>query len=125
MDGLKIINDEYSHKEGDFALKTLASILKSCCEHGEICARFGGDEFLIFSENFDRNMTSMLVQKINQKMEEVNNSIDKPYKIEASIGCYETEARAEFPLFSMITKADQKMYEEKKRKRTSRYLRRT
>ena len=125
MDGLKIINDEYSHKEGDFALKTLASILKSCCEHGEICARFVGDEFLIFSENFDRNMTSMLVQKINQKMEEVNSSIDKPYKIEASIGCYETEARAEFPLFSMITKADQKMYEEKKRKRTSRYLRRT
>ncbi len=125
MDGLKIINDEYSHKEGDFALKTLASILKSCCTNGEICARFGGDEFLIFSENFDHDMTTLLAEKINMKMEEVNNSINKPYRIDASIGCYVTEARAEFPLFSMITKADQKMYEEKKRKRTSRYLRRT
>lgn len=125
MDGLKIINDEYSHKEGDFALKTLASILKSCCTNGEICARFGGDEFLIFSENFDHDMTTLLAEKINMKMEEVNNSINKPYRIEASIGCYVTEARSEFPLFSMITKADQKMYEEKKRKKTSRYLRRT
>lgn len=125
MDGLKIINDEYSHKEGDFALKTLASILKSCCTNGEICARFGGDEFLIFSENFDHDMTTLLAEKINMKMKEVNNSINKPYRIDASIGCYVTEARAEFPLFSMITKADQKMYEEKKRKKTSRYLRRT
>ena len=125
MDGLKIINDEYSHKEGDFALKTFASILKSCCTNGEICARFGGDEFLIFSENFDHDMTTLLAEKINMKMKEVNNSLNKPYRIDASIGCYVTEARAEFPLFSMITKADQKMYEEKKRKKTSRYLRRT
>ncbi len=125
MDGLKIINDEYSHKEGDFALKTLASILKSCCTNGEICARFGGDEFLIFSENFDHDMAKILAEKINKKIEEVNKGINKPYEISASVGCYVTEAREEFPLFNMITKADQKMYEEKKRKKTSRYLRRT
>lgn len=124
MDGLKIINDEYSHKEGDFALKTLASIMKSCCNNGEICARFGGDEFLIFSSNFDHEKASELANKINQKMNEVNGILNKPYEISASIGCYITQASEEFPLFSMITKADQKMYEEKKKKKTSRYLRR-
>jgi len=125
MDGLKIINDEYSHKEGDFALKTLASILKSCCTDGEICARFGGDEFLIFSANLNHEMASVLAKKIDEKITEVNRTLNKPYEISASMGCYLTEAKEEFPLFNMITKADQKMYEEKKRKKTSRYLRHT
>lgn len=125
MDGLKIINDEYSHKEGDFALKTLASVLKFCCTNGEICARFGGDEFLVFSENFNHDMAATLADKINEKIKEINKTINKPYEISASIGCYVTEAKEEFPLFNIITKADQKMYEEKKRKKTSRYLRRT
>lgn len=125
MDGLKIINDEYSHKEGDFALKTLASVLKECCSEGEICARFGGDEFLIFSADLDYDMASELAGNIQEKLNEVNKIINKPYEVAASIGCYITEARAEFPLFNVITKADQKMYEEKKRKKTSRYLRKS
>ena len=125
MDGLKIINDTYSHKEGDFALKTLASILNDCCENGEICSRFGGDEFVIFTSDVTTETADELADKIRNKMSEVNKIINKPYEVGASLGYYITEATDEISLFNIITKADQKMYEEKKRKKTSRYLRHT
>lgn len=125
MDGLKMINDNYGHREGDFALKTLASAMKECCYEGEICARFGGDEFLIFSDALNTETSNILAERIRKRLKEINSQINKPYEIAASIGCYITEAREEFPLFKVITKADEKMYEEKKKKKTSRYLRHT
>ena len=48
----------------------------------------------------------------------------KPYVLGASIGTYITEVTPDMKLFSLISKADQIMYEQKKRKRNSRYLRR-
>ena len=54
----------------------------------------------------------------------MNRMIDKPYNIDASIGTVVTDVKPDIPLFSIITQADEIMYERKKKKKTSKYLRR-
>ena len=49
MDNLKLINDIYGHADGDFALKALSGVLKTCLNPDEVCARFGGDTKHIFA----------------------------------------------------------------------------
>ena len=124
MDGLKYINDNFGHKEGDYALQHLARIIKDCCKSGRICARFGGDEFIILGANATDEDIPALESTFNIQLESINRIIRKPYKISASIGSIVTDATADVTLFNLITQADEIMYENKKRKRTSRYLRR-
>ena len=60
--------------------------------------------------------------RFNQKIEQVNAEIKKPYQLSASIGTYLTQPDAEMKLFTLISQADQIMYERKKLKHSSRYL---
>jgi len=123
MDGLKLINDNYGHKEGDFALQRLAFVIRDTCTANQICARFGGDEFVIVGSACSESEAETLERTFAKRLSEINEIIHKPYQLDASIGTYVTEVKSEVTLFNMITAADQIMYEKKKRKKTSRYLR--
>ncbi|MBR2283585.1 MAG: GGDEF domain-containing protein [Ruminococcus sp.] len=123
MDGLKLINDSYGHKEGDFALQRLAAVISDCCTDGRICARFGGDEFIIFGANASEDDIEPLERSFMNRINAINQIIHKPYEVAASIGTIVTEIDPDVKLFTLITRADEIMYEQKKKKRTSRYLR--
>ena len=124
MDGLKMINDNYGHKEGDFALQRLACVIDNCCDKNYICARFGGDEFIILGSGAHDGDMEMLELNFKKQLEHINSIINKPYEISASIGSIMSEVNDDLLLFTLITKADEIMYEKKKKKATSRYLRR-
>ncbi|MBR5164570.1 MAG: GGDEF domain-containing protein [Ruminococcus sp.] len=124
MDGLKLINDNFGHKEGDFALQRLASVIASCCDKNYICARFGGDEFIILGSGAHEGDIEHLETNFKKQLENINSVINKPYEISASIGSIMSEVTDDLLLFSLITQADEIMYEKKKKKATSRYLRR-
>ncbi len=123
MDGLKMINDTYSHEEGDNALKQLAKAIRLSCSSGEIYARFGGDEFIVFAPNYGEAQAKELADRMQARMDEYNATSGKPYPVGASIGWHIAQVDEDMSLYSLITAADKKMYEEKKRKRVSRYLR--
>jgi len=123
MDGLKLINDNHGHKEGDFALRKLAEVIKECSTGGRICARFGGDEFIILGSDAEESDIEPLEKAFWSRLESTNTLIGKPYEISASIGTIVTDVKPSVPLFSLITQADEIMYEQKKKKKTSRYLR--
>ncbi len=124
MDGLKYVNDNYGHDEGDFALRKLAELIKDSCLPGQICARFGGDEFITISSGLTEDDVAQFELDFCKRLKEVNQVINKPYELNASIGTYLTTVTDDMKLFALIAKADQIMYEQKKRKSTSRYLRR-
>ena len=115
MDGLKNINDTYGHKEGDFALKCIANTISSSCASGDICGRYGGDEFIVlgkgegFIERFER--------EFERKIAEINRSSNKPYTIAASLGYVSAVPEHDDQLLELIHQADEKMYKIKKAKR--------
>ena len=52
-DGLKEVNDQYGHENGDSYLKKLADVLNSFGTRSCVSARYGGDEFVLFLYHYD------------------------------------------------------------------------
>ena len=123
MDGLKHINDDFGHNEGDLALQRLASILVDCCREGWICARFGGDEFILLGPGGTEKDARELDETFRMRLAQINKLIAKPYEISASIGTISQSISDSDTMFDLITRADSLMYEQKK-KNPSRYIRR-
>ena len=119
MDGLKFINDNYGHNEGDFAIQRLAGVIQDSCMNG-ICARFGGDEFIVFTAGVVDGDDEAFIRRFNSKIEAMNNIIRKPYTLSASIGSVIVTTNADTTLYSVIKQADEKMYEVKKLRKNSR-----
>ncbi len=120
MDGLKFINDNYGHNEGDFAIRQLAEIVKSCAGTHGICARIGGDEFIIFARGAGADSADALAAKFNESLRLCNERLQKPYQLSASIGSIVTVPGKDDTLYGMIQQADDKMYEIKKLKKNTR-----
>lgn len=115
MDGLKGINDTYGHAEGDYALKKIGDFMRKATTSGEICARFGGDEFIIVlcSENASERADE-IVNEIKSDIEYFNAFGNKPYYLNMSIGIYTKIADKTDTLDEYIRNADNLMYENKK-----------
>ena len=124
MDGLKMINDTYGHKSGDIAIRSLAAILQACCTNGEICCRFGGDEFIIFAAGYTKRDADRLTDNLQKKMMEFNLLTSMPFALHASSGYHIAVPTPDKSLFAMVTLADTIMYTEKRKKRHSKYLKR-
>ena len=120
MDGLKFINDNYGHNEGDFAIKKLAEAIVEAARPDSVCARFGGDEFVIFNKNISEKDAEAFSRKLTRKLDSKNEIFNKPYKISASVGSITAVASEEITLFNLIQQADDAMYEIKKSRKNSR-----
>lgn len=120
MDGLKFINDNYGHNEGDFAIQHLSRVIKQCCGTNYICARFGGDEFVIFGTDVQESDADELARRLEALLQSANNSLNKPYTISASLGSIVTVAQNTDTIYNLVEQADNKMYESKKHKKMSR-----
>lgn len=80
VNGLKLINDAFGHREGDKLLVSVAHKLKEVCTDREIIARMGGDEFSILIKNTDEShleeISSLILDKCNKiKVNEVSISV--------------------------------------------------
>jgi diguanylate cyclase (GGDEF)-like protein len=117
IDKFKSINDIFGHDEGDKVLKEVAELFKSTLWEVDIICRIGGDEFLlIFPDNFLKD-ASLIRERLNKNLTKLNHSLNKPYKIELSIGLSEYNPDNPQPMDELIRIADKNMYEDKKNKK--------
>ncbi len=88
LDYLKVINDTFGHKNGDFAIQKAASLLKENLNEDAIIGRIGGDEFIAFIPDTDSSEMEKTCSSIKNMAAEFNRSSDKPYYVNISMGVY-------------------------------------
>ena len=114
MDGLKYINDNFGHSEGDFALISVADAVRSCLDDDEYASRNGGDEFAAILLSDDEKRAERFERNMNERLSYVNEWSDKPYPIHASMG-FCTVYKAGENIRAAMKKADDLMYLNKKK----------
>ncbi len=67
-DDLKAINDRYGHLAGTELIRQMARVITSNIRSSDICARYGGDEFVIMFTETDRHKTVPVVERIVARM---------------------------------------------------------
>ena len=117
MDGLKRINDQFGHHEGDRAIKVLADMVQKSCICGEIAGRVGVDEFYIFAVDYSAICLERFIERLKANMDEYNQQENKRgYQIEFSYGAYLTETDSFGQLEEFLRISDERMYEQKSQK---------
>lgn len=120
MDGLKKINDTYGHDDGDFSLKGISEILREACGRDAVISRFGGDEFVVFvrlSEEADKNT---YVERIEYETDDFNAHVNKPYRVEMSVGYCIVSCSRDLDVYQSLATADRMLYHEKRKKKMRR-----
>lgn len=119
MDNLKQVNDIYGHKNGDFAIKSIANILKKSFDEDDIIGRIGGDEFVAFAFLDDVERPQAIRNTIASLSKELNDTCGKPYYIDISLGVYTFTCTPSISIEEILHNADEALYENKKNKRKS------
>lgn len=117
MDNLKMVNDMFGHDNGDFALREIAAILKDTFRSTDILGRFGGDEFVAFAIIGHDDYETAIKSRIASITLRHNEKAGKPYPIEMSVGIQEFICGPEVDIYQVLDQADEKLYEEKKKKK--------
>ena len=110
LDRFKPINDKHGHLIGDLVLKSAAARFANAVRDGDLCVRYGGDEFVAIIEyqtddEIPRTIGKRIVEALSSPM-----AIDGlTLQIGASVGCalYPAHATEEEDL---IRKADMALY---------------
>jgi len=114
LNGMKSINDQYGHEEGDRALRDTADVLRKSCREVDVIARFGGDEFVIFALDFDEKGLLALRQRVREAISELNLSGNRPFHLSISVGAAFLSAEAPETVDELLDRADREMYVQKR-----------
>ncbi|MDO5558834.1 MAG: GGDEF domain-containing protein [Oscillospiraceae bacterium] len=119
LDSLKIINDTFGHDEGDFAIKKASEILKINMRSSDIVGRIGGDEFVAFVMEAEEKCLYSVIDRIKKCADEFNQSSQKPYNVELSLGVYCFNSYDGETADNLMSKADHILYENKQHKKST------
>ncbi len=114
LDKFKLINDDFGHHEGDFALKQFAEVMRTVFRESDVIGRLGGDEFVTMLTDASDEKIAIILERFKTEMAAMNKVINKPYLIEYSAGVARFSYDTEQSLEEMIAEADAAMYETKK-----------
>lgn len=119
MDGMKWINDNLGHNEGDNALIDTAEILKRSFRESDIIARMGGDEFAVIALEEPGVSDGILTTRLQQNIDNHNVTANRPYKLSLSIGIVDCDPSNSCSIEELLSQADSVMYEHKRKKKRS------
>ena len=114
----KQINDTYGHAEGDHALILIAEALKQAVcilKDPPFLARYGGNEFIIIVCTADETELSTLRGEIRRCLHDACTAAATPYRLSVAVG-WDKLGRDE-PFTACQQRADQKLYEDKKKEK--------
>ncbi len=118
IDHFKRINDTFGHAVGDRALVAVADVLKGSRRDGDLCCRYGGEEFLLLVDGIGGEDALGMADRLRRSVEELAFEVEGqrvPLSFSAGVASFPDlymKSAAELILF-----ADEALYESKRRGR--------
>ncbi len=110
IDGLKLLNDLYGHKEGDNLIVKAADVLEKVFRREDIISRWGGDEFAILLPQTDLKTAEKIAERIKDEKICTNNN---QTTLSVGVATKESKQQTKAEVFSQ---ADRNMYMHKRSK---------
>jgi diguanylate cyclase (GGDEF)-like protein len=123
LDGFKMLNDRGGHATGDAALMRIAECLKAVVRSEDVCARYGGDEFVLVLADCGRVAAETRLHELQGAVRSIVVDAGPGVRMSVSLSA----GAAVFPedgstLEQLLAVADRRMYESKARSARSRKL---
>jgi len=113
LDNFKQINDCHGHQVGDLVLKHIAKSIEGCIREYDLCARYGGDEFVILiPDDADGTDLEDLGMRILEKVSNFQLVNEPALKVGVSIGIV-TQSGETLDASSLLKQADEALYQAK------------
>ncbi len=123
IDFFKKVNDTYGHNMGDNVLVKVGAVLKKTLRQSDICARFGGEEFIIILPETEILKAAVLGEKLRNEISALKFPIpnsNELFSITSSFGI--TEYSTEMTSMEQLTSiADTALYYSKENGRNRCY----
>lgn len=113
VDHFKEINDRHGHETGDRVLKEVSESIRSNFRSSDLVCRWGGEEYLTYLPGTDLRIAIQLAQRLKEKVEGMNFVEGITVTVSAGIALLEGQDALE----DVIRRADEKLYEAKRRGR--------
>lgn len=111
LDHFKTINDTFGHGVGDIVLCEIAHRLQNSTREYDVCARWGGEEFLILFPRTTASDTFALAERLRVSAMAPVNTESGPITITVSIGV--TGFRIGESLDRTLVRVDRALYQAK------------
>ncbi|MBD3610274.1 MAG: GGDEF domain-containing protein, partial [Gammaproteobacteria bacterium] len=112
VDRFKSVNDLFGHSTGDQVLCAIASVLNSGSRAGDILARWGGEEFILFLPETDLISAIDIAGRLRSNIGEIRQG-KQQVAVTVSAGIAHIQ-REDASLEGLINAADRQLYEAKR-----------
>jgi diguanylate cyclase (GGDEF)-like protein len=113
LDDFKFVNDTYGYNHGDDVLVEAALVLKGCVRTEDVCARWGGDEFLMLLTETDIVGALILARRVLDSISMTEFKVNRPgIRVTASVGLCECQAAGQ-SVYDCISRVDQALRQAK------------
>lgn len=113
VDRFKSINDTYGHAHGDNVLIQVARTLMNDARAGDILARWGGEEFILFLPETTLDEATAIAERLRQRIARIPTDMEGGMDtLTASFGIAHTE-ESTITLDDLISAADKRLYKAK------------
>uniref|UniRef100_A0A7V4TIC5 diguanylate cyclase n=1 Tax=Candidatus Caldatribacterium saccharofermentans TaxID=1454753 RepID=A0A7V4TIC5_9BACT len=117
-DGLKAINDCYSHGFGDLALCLLGESLREGSRKSDVLIRYGGDEFLLLLPGASREEAEKVIARVQKILDEKTKFLPCPFGFSAGVISW-TPGEEPLDLAALFAQVDAAMYAAKRERKPS------
>lgn len=114
LDDFKVVNDSFGHLAGDTVLRDIADILHRCVRIFDVCARFGGEEFVVIMPGGANDTAHRLAERIRQRVEAYQPLPATLTDLRVTVSIGFAVSSSEMSVIELLELADQGLYSAKR-----------
>ena len=105
IDFFKKVNDTFGHLKGDDVLIYLARMMQALSREGDLCFRYGGEEFAILIPYGDAETATVIAERLRMKLEKTASPTGEVITVSLGIAVYPEHGQDSKEIISAADKA--------------------